>query len=189
MHFLCTSCVIILIVINVLYRTLIEHNTFWIGTRDYNIIHVYMVKFPYTSFYYFDPSVIATDLLNLLDFTCMVVWDSNWISLGLWYWLSNFIWITDQHAGLVLGLSLICFYFAYYSILQFLKISLYYYSPQHANYSPIILISSPHLLVHNENSHIHKAVPWLYQDVWYYDIAWSKISWRILTFWTPQCAH
>ena len=32
------------------------------------------------------------------------------------------------------------------------------YSLQHANYSPIILINNPHLLVRNENS--HEAVPW-----------------------------
>ena len=39
---------------------------------------------------------------------------------------------------MLLGLSLIFFYFAYYSILQFLE-NFPYYSPQHANYSPIIL--------------------------------------------------
>ena len=51
------------------------------------------------------------------------------------------------------------FYFAYYSILQFLKIPPISYSPKHANYFPIILISNPHLLLCNENSHIHEAVP------------------------------
>ena len=54
------------------------------------------------------------------------------------------------------GLSLICFLFFllfYSAILE----NFPYYSPQHTNYS-IILISSPHLLVHNENSHVHKAV-------------------------------
>ena len=45
-----------------------------------------------------------------------------------------------------LGLSLICFlfYLLFYSaILEIFP----YYSPQYANYSPIILISNPHLLV------------------------------------------
>ena len=56
-----------------------------------------------------------------------------------------------------LGLNLMCFLFCllfYSAILE----NFPYYSPQHANCSPIILISNPHLLVHNENSHIHKAV-------------------------------
>ena len=60
-----------------------------------------------------------------------------------------------QHVGLIL----ICFLFC--SLYSAIPENFPYYSPQHVNYSPIILmqyVRNPHLLVRNENSHIHKAV-------------------------------
>ena len=92
-------------------------------------------------------------------------------------WDSTKSWLRQEVTRSWIGLSLICFLFCllfYSAILE----NFPYYSPQHTNYSPIILIDSPHLLVHNENSHLHKAVLWLpcWCDIIIYCMVWNQVT-------------
>ena len=69
-------------------------------------------------------------------------------------WYNYIVFYKTSSVGATLSLSLIFCLLLYSAILEISP----YYSPQHANYCPIILINNPHLLVRNENSHIHTVV-------------------------------
>ena len=59
-----------------------------------------------------------------------------------------------------------------------------YYSPQHANYSPIILISNPHLLVHNENNKVVLCLPRMMHYI--HGLKSAQVKNNIVS---EQCAH
>ena len=99
-----------------------------------------------------------------------------------WHSFRNTVVLNCLWVGSILGLSLI--------MLFIFTIILFCNSWKLPSMPIILQISNPHVLEHNKNNtHIHKAVPWLCHDVC--DIMTlhglkSKISWRI---WIQQCAQ
>ena len=102
----------------------------------------------------------------------------------LLYGINCTVWlgeIASYHEHIALWLIIIlCFYFAYYSILQFLK-NFPIIFPNMPIIIPLLfsLVTYSHLLVHNENSHIiqytQSSAMHDYHDVILWHIAWSEI--------------